>query len=118
MPSQEVFLKLESDGRQIEVIKTYDVAFAKEAFAEMGEDAKAVLGHSLIEDGVLDSEGFPFDDDNLWQGLEDGAREDWSSFSYFVVREGNLAPRALFVSSNWPLAERFAKLRATALVEA
>ncbi len=118
MPSQEVFLKLESDSQRIEVIKTYDSAFAKEAFEEMHEDAKAVLGQSLIEDGMLESDGMPFNDDDLWQGIEDGAREDWNSFSYFVVREGNPPQRGLFVSSNWPAAERFAKLCSPTLSQA
>ncbi|MDW5266669.1 MULTISPECIES: hypothetical protein [Acidobacteriaceae] len=117
MPSQEIFLKLESDGKHIEVVKTYDSAFAKEAFAEMNDDAKAFLGKSLIEDGVLEASELPFSDDDLWQGVEEGAREDWNSFSYFVVREEGSERRDLFVSSNWPVAERFAKLGNSALLE-
>ncbi len=118
MPSQEVFLTLNSDGKQIEVIKTYDSAFAKEVFAEMDDEAKVILGQSLVQDGVLEADNASVSDDDLWQGVEEGAREDWNSFSYFIVRERNSKPRSLFVSSDWPTAERFAKLRSSALLEA
>ncbi len=49
MPSEEVFPKLERHEQRIEVIKTYDSAFAKEASEEeeMDEEAKAVLGPIL-----------------------------------------------------------------------
>lgn len=42
-----------------------------------------------MADGALDSANTPFADEDLWHGVEEGAREDWNSFSYFVVRECN-----------------------------
>jgi hypothetical protein len=117
MPSQELFFSQESNGKQIEVVKTYDSQFAREAFRDMDEQAKEILAQSLIADGALSSEDMPFADEDLWQGVEDGAREDWESFSYFVVREGSpLAVQPLFVSSDWPTAERFAKFRGASVV--
>lgn len=113
MSDQKIFLTLEKGDKQIEIVKTYDSAFAREAFEEMDEAAKGVLGESLVIEGTLDNEGAPFTDDDLWHGLEEGAREDWNSFSYFVVREKcSSTDRPLFVSSDWPTAERFAKLQA------
>lgn len=48
--------------------------------------------------------------DALWDEVQEGAREDWNTLSYFVVTEqvgGKTS--ALFVSADWPSAEAFAK---------
>lgn len=118
MPNQEVFFSQEFGGKKIEVVKTYDSHFAREAFEDMDEDAKESLGQSLVADGALDSANVPLADEDLWHAVEEGAREDWNSFSYFVVREGNPpTARSLFVSSDWPTAERFAKLQGASLLK-
>jgi hypothetical protein len=45
----------------------------------------------------------------LWSEIEDGAREDWRTFSYFVVVEQKKQhSEPLFVAADWPSAERFA----------
>ncbi|WP_158749970.1 hypothetical protein [Acidobacterium sp. S8] len=108
MPAQEVFFAEKAGEREIVVIKTYDSHFAREAFDQMSEDAKAVLAETLSEEGAtLEADS---GDEDLWQAIEEGAREDWNSFSYFVVQEkGNDSPQNVFVSSGWPTAERFAK---------
>lgn len=112
MPTQEIFFDEKAGGREIVVIKTYDRHFAREAFDGMSEDAKAVLTQALL-DAEVTSEGEGGDDD-LWQAIEDGAREDWNSFSYFVVQEkSEKSQRYVFVTSDWPTAERFAKRQLT-----
>jgi|ERR1035441_4862181 hypothetical protein len=112
MPIQEVFFFQELDGKQLEVIKTYDSRFAREAFEGMDESAKQVLSDSLVSEGMLEPRSSDFQDDELWEGIEEGAREDWNSFSYFVVRAGKVPSlKPVFVSSDWPTAERFAKLQ-------
>ncbi len=37
MPQQEVFFEQTSAGRRIEVLKTYDASYAREAFDRMDE---------------------------------------------------------------------------------
>jgi len=72
------------------------------------EDAKAVLAQSLSEEGATLEAGSG--DEELWQAIEEGAREEWNSFSYFVVQEKeNDSPQYVFVSSGWPSAELYAK---------
>jgi hypothetical protein len=47
--------------------------------------------------------------DALWDELQESAREDWNTFSYFIVSEeaaGRSVP--LYVSAEWPSAEAFA----------
>jgi hypothetical protein len=108
MPTQEVFFEEKAGGREIVVIKTYDSHFAREVFGQMSEDAKAVLAQTLSDEGAtLEADR---GDEDLWQALEEGAREDWNSFSYFVVQEkGEHSLQYLFVSSDWPSAELYAK---------
>jgi hypothetical protein len=112
-----VFFKENADGREIVVLKTYDSHFAHEAFGQMSEEAKAVLAQTLS------NEGSPLEansgDEDLWQAIEEGAREDWNSFSYFVVQEkGEHSLRYLFVSSDWPSAELYAKRELASVSEA
>ena len=113
MPSPEIFLSETSDEKQVEVVKTYDPRFAREAFDQMNYEARAALIRSLISHGALDqSDLLDLDDDGLWQEIEDGSREDWNTFSYFVVAERRGAEsRTVFVCSDWPTAEAFAKLQ-------
>jgi hypothetical protein len=117
MPEQEIFFSESLNGKHVQVIKTYDSQLAREAFEQMDDNSKNVLKQTLLTEGVFDF-GKPEEttDDDLWQGVEDGAREDWNSFSYFIVLEKSReASRYLFACSDWPTAERVAKLNLSAL---
>lgn len=118
MPSQETFFSEISNGREVEVVKTYDPQFAREVFDQMTDDAKTALKQSLISHGTLDPSDSPdLDNDGLWQGIEDGSREDWNTFSYFVVAERRDSKSlSLFVCADWPTAEAFAKLQLSASI--
>ena len=43
MPQQEVFFEQATGDRRIQVLKTYDPAYAREVFDEMDEHAHAIL---------------------------------------------------------------------------
>ncbi len=101
---------------RIEVLKSYDRAFARDAFGQMDESALAFLIRSLDPNGddltlEIQTDGTDVAD-LVWEEMEQSAREDWNAFSYFVVLErtsGKL--KALYVSPDWPSAESFAKQR-------
>jgi hypothetical protein len=59
MPPQEVFLREEAGGRVIEVLKTYDPAYAREVFEGMDNDAQALLWSSLEIEQVYDPADLP-----------------------------------------------------------
>ncbi len=119
MPQQEVFFEQVTGDRRIQVLKTYDSAFAREVFDEMDDDAQTILWNSLDIEQTYDaadlpSPGDPDRADFLWDELLDAAREDVrlnpSLRSFFVVNEIRSAtPQSLYVSSDWPSAETFAK---------
>lgn len=121
MPQQEVFLREQSAGRIVEVLKTYDPAYAREVFDEMDEKAQSVLWNSLeiernYDPADLPSPSDPTRSDFLWEELLESAREDIrlspNLRSFFVVNEIHEAkPQSLYISSDWPSAERFAKMR-------
>jgi hypothetical protein len=50
MPQQEVFFAQKIGERRIGVLKTYDAAFAREAFDNMDGNARALLWESLRVD--------------------------------------------------------------------
>jgi hypothetical protein len=118
MPQQEIFFEEQLADRRIEVLKTYDQQFAREAFDSMDEEAQAYLWSSLKPEEIYDPAGLPKPEEVedrsafLWDELVEQAREDWKTFSYFVVNEakGNMKA-ALYVSPDWPSAEAFAKDR-------
>lgn len=116
MPKQEVFFEQTTGDRRIEVLKTYDEQFAREAFNSMDESAQAFLWNSLKPEEIYDPGGLPKPDEPedraafLWDELVEQAREDWRTFSYFVVNEAKGgSAESLFVSPDWPSAEAFAK---------
>ena len=119
MPQQEVFFEQVTGDRRIQVLKTYDSAYAREVFDEMDDDALTILWNSLdIEQNYdiadLPSRGDPHRADFLWDELLDAAREDVrlnpNLRSFFVVNEiRSTAPQTLYVSPDWPSAEGFAK---------
>lgn len=111
MPSQQTFFSETSEGKQIDIVKTYDRQLAREAFEEMDAQAMDTLAKALILEGLLEPEEVgDLDDEGLWQGIEEGSRENWNTFSYFIVQE-NIADKKQFrfVCSGWPTAEAFAK---------
>jgi hypothetical protein len=119
MPQQEVFLREEAAGRTIEVLKTYDPAYAREVFEEMDDEAQSFLWNSLdieqnFEAADIPSLTDPTRADFLWDELLESAIEDVRQNpnlrSFFVVNEvRGTAPQSLYVSADWPSAETFAR---------
>jgi hypothetical protein len=105
MPQQETSFDQQIGNTRVTVLKTYDRQFAREAFDQMEADALDFLQNRLQLDEREDAEA-------LWKEVEDGAREEWNTFSYFVVTKAITgAPSYLLVSSDWPTAEAFAQQR-------
>jgi hypothetical protein len=121
MPAQQIFFEAEVGNDRIDVIKTYDTQYAHEAFERMADPVKRKLWESLGISSNYEPEDLPKPDnaewgDFLWQEIVDLAREDERNFSYFVVRGGKGA-EPLFVSPDWPNAEKFAEeLRSAKLI--
>jgi hypothetical protein len=121
MPTQEIYLDQQVGDRRVQIVKTYDEQYAREAFEAMGESAQAHLWNSLKVEENYDPEDIPSlngpdGESFLWEELLDAAREDGNLHSFFVVREatgGN--PNGLYVSPDWPSAEAFAKKHITTL---
>jgi hypothetical protein len=112
MPQQTVFLQEEIGDKSITVLKTYDQQFAREVFDDMDDTARAELVTALHLENDYEVDGLTFDGDVIWEELVDQAREDYRLFSFFVVIEATGAKSgSLFVSPDWPSAERFAKNR-------
>lgn len=117
MPVQKVFFEQEQNGRRVEVIKTYDAALAREAFAEMDDSALNFLAESLNLADSYDRADIPERTspdfvDFLWEDLQENAREDGNVCSFFIVQEVHAGvSRGLCVSPDWPSAEAFAKRR-------
>jgi hypothetical protein len=117
---QESFLEQNVGQTQIEVLKSYDESFAREAFVQMDESALAFLVRSLDPNGDELTLEMRHNDpdfaDAVWEEMRQGAREDWNAFSYFVVVErASGLSKALYVSPDWPSAESFAKQRLAVL---
>jgi len=100
------------------IMPAQDQQFAREAFDNMDEEAQTHLWNSLKPEDIYDPEGLPTvaepEDRSafLWDELVDQAREDWRTFSYFVVNEAKDGrTESLYVSPDWPSAEAFAKTR-------
>ena len=119
MPQQEVFFEQTTGDRRIQVLKTYDPGYAREVFDEMDDDAQTILWNSLEIEKTYDPADLPSTTgpdraDFLWDELMDSAREDVrmnpNLRSFFIVNEiRSAAPHSLYVSADWPSAERFAK---------
>ena len=119
MPQREVFFEQAAGDRRIQVLKTYDPAYAREVFDEMGEQARSILWSSLEIEQTYDPADLPglTDPDRadfLWHELMDSAKEDVrvnpNQRSFFAVNEIRKAPpQSLVVCADWPSAENFAK---------
>jgi hypothetical protein len=117
MPQQEVYFEQKTDKGTIEILKTYDRHYAREAFANMDESARRYLWNSLGIDENYDPADRPSIDqsdseDFLWEEMLDAAREDGNLLSFFVVSQTqNGFSKELYISPDWPSAEAFAKKR-------
>jgi hypothetical protein len=119
MPQQELFFQQQVGERRIEVLKSYDQIYAREAFQNMDEQALQQLWTVLKPEEIYDPSGLPTLSDPegegeafLWDELLEQAREDGSLLSFFIVNESNgKRSESLFVSPDWPSAEAFAKTR-------
>lgn len=120
MPQQELFFEQVTAAGRIEVLKTYDQQFAREAFGNMDEAALRSLWNALKPEEIYDPANLPsLNDPNdvageaeafLWDELVDQARERDNLFSFFVVNEVKSGrSENLYVSPDWPSAEAFAK---------
>ena len=117
MPKQEIFFEQLVSGTRIEVLKSYDQAYAREAFGEMDGAAMQRLWNALRLEEVYDPAGLPSlnDPDSdaegfLWDELLEQAREDGRLFSFFVVNKtAGGRSESLYISPDWPSAEAFAK---------
>lgn len=126
MPKQEVFFEQEIHGRRVEVLKSYDQRYAREAFGNMDEGSLRRLWEVLGPEKIYDPAGLPsLSDPNdvngeaeafLWDELLEQAREQDNLFSFFIVNEviGDHT-ESLYVSPDWPSAEAFAKKRIVAV---
>ena len=120
MPQQEMFFERVVGDRRVEVLKTYDRSYAREAFGDMDSAAQAFLWNSLGINEGYDAADVPSreeagSDDFLWEELLEAARENGNLVSFFVVSEANgPRSRSLYVSPDWPSAEAFAKSRISA----
>ena len=120
MPKQEVFFEHQAGDRRVEVLKSYDQAYAREAFHNMDDAALQQLWTMLKPEEIYDPAGLPTLGDAegegeafLWDELLEQAREDGHLLSFFIVNETNgKHSESLFVSPDWPSAEAFAKARA------
>jgi hypothetical protein len=123
MPHQELFFEQLTSAGRIEVLKTYDQQYAREAFSNMDEAALRSLWNALKPEDIYEPANLPsLDDPNdvsgeaeafLWDEMVDQARETYNLFSFFVVNEVRSGrSENLYVSPDWPSAEAFAKSRA------
>ena len=92
MPHQETFLSLKNGDETVEVLKTYDEEYAREAFRTMDDEALAHLAASLKPESLYDESGIPKPgedgyEDFIWDVMVDDAREDWKTFSIFCRHE-------------------------------
>jgi hypothetical protein len=117
MPKQEVFFEQQVGDRRIEILKSYDQTYAREAFQNMDDEALQQLWKALKPEEIYDPAGLPTLGDTegegeafLWDELLEQAREDGALLSFFVVNETTIkSSESLFVSPDWPSAEAFAQ---------
>lgn len=114
MPMQEIYLEQVSGLNQFQVLKSYDTAFAREAFSGMDEEALAYLSKSLSLEEDFEPEDIPSSPDQvadfLWDALYESAREDGHIRSFFIVKRSSPSGNAfLYVSGDWPSAEGYVK---------
>ena len=117
MPKQEIFFEQAVAGVRIEVLKSYDQAYAREAFKDMDGEALQRLWNVLKPEEIYEAADLPaLNDPNgegesfLWDELLEQAREEGLVCSFFVVNKTvGSRSESLYVSPDWPSAEDFAK---------
>lgn len=115
MPSPERFLTIRSGDEIVEVIKTYDEAYAREVFRSMDDKALSSLADSLKFEALYEPDDIPRPGEEgyeafVWDVMAEEAREDYNRSSYFVVtRAVGLRRDGLFISPDWPTAEAYVK---------
>ncbi len=132
MPKQEVFFEQSFSGTRIEVLKSYDEGYAREAFDSMNEEARKHLWDALKPEENYDAAELPKLNDPadtndeagafLWDELAEQSLEDPRASprlnSFFIVNEtAGGQSESLYVSPDWPSAEAFAKQRVETLSE-
>ncbi len=123
MPKQETFFEQQRGTAKVEVLKSYDSGYAREAFKNMDDDALKRLWLSLDVENKYDAAELPplgqpngEGEDFLWDELLDSAREYGNEVSFFIVNEIHSArSESLWVSPDWPSAESFARNRVSLL---
>ena len=96
MPQQEIFFEQAAGDRRVEVLKSYDQTFAREAFESMDIDALKRLWTALKPDEIYDPAGPPKLSDPadvngdaeafLWDELLEQARENGNQLSFFCSK--------------------------------
>ena len=59
MPKQEILFEQQDGDRRIEVLKSYDQSYAREAFKCMDDDAPKRLWEALKPEEIYDPAGLP-----------------------------------------------------------
>ena len=119
MPKQETFFEQQDGESKIEVLKSYDPGYAREAFRNMDDEALKQLWAVLEVEKSYDPAELPplgqpdgAGEDFLWDELAGSAREYGNELSFFIVNETRgKKSESLWVSPDWPSAEAFAKAR-------
>lgn len=121
MPVQETFFSQKVGDRKVEVIKTYDLSFAREAFDDMDDAGLKHLWATLEPEKLYDAEDLPVLDapdgeaeaflwDEMCEQAREDVRQDPNLRSFFVVTEfDGKQMNNLYVSPDWPSAESYAK---------
>jgi hypothetical protein len=86
MPKQEVFFEQQIGERRIEVLKSYDQAYAREAFKNMDEEALQQLWTALKPEEIYDPAGLPA----LGDPEGEGEAFLWDELLGDTSRNGNL----------------------------
>ena len=121
MPQQETFLHESVNDVTVEVIKTYDPQYAREVFKSLSEEAFTSVALALELTKNYSRDDIPSAGTNeyvefIWDELSESAREDVRQSpilsSFFVVCETrNGKTEELYLSADWPSADRIAKER-------
>ena len=121
MPRQETFLHESVNDVTVEVIKTYDLQYAREVFKNLTEEAMTSIALALevnknYAPKDIPSAGTTEYEEFIWDELSESAREDARQSptldSFFVVCETRKGKtEELYLSTDWPSADRFAKKR-------
>lgn len=119
MPKQETCFEKQNGDSKVEVLKSYDEAYAHEVFRNMDDTALKHLWDALQPEAIYQPESLPTLGDPggegeafLWDELLEQSREHGGLRSFFIVNEfDGRHTEGLYVSPDWPSAESFAHAR-------